>query len=153
MRTPEAIFEEVLDAWDERETAHILNTPYPGDRGGEAMDRHTERVRYLRQEFRAAMQRGVEATARDGVDAGVRIGKVAGPPAFDVELVPLPEPAAEGAASVLGPCVGEGGGEHCPCFLSEGDTCCHCGERWEERPDERGERLAARYTRDDGSSR
>ncbi len=64
-RTPAAIFDDVLDRWDDLERHYILNTPYPGDRQEMALHHHADIVRKLREEFREAMRRLPTRTYRE----------------------------------------------------------------------------------------
>lgn len=164
-RTPAAIFEEILDAWDDERRADILGA-LPGNPRDTEMDRHLAQVRAYREEFRKAEDREHEfllVAARLAVRGVAPAGP--GDPPFD-----RPLPTADEVYGILSPAhplsggagFDEDGSEAAEIRPAPWARCSNCGE-WihpfqahfpcNERPDERGERLAERYTKADGSAK
>jgi hypothetical protein len=174
MRTADAIFEEVLDAYDKAESDRIMM------QGLDVRDRtveHIARVEGYREEFREAMQ-PIYTTRPDFLTELLDDP----PPALGAEILQEPRHSPAALAELVEdlkaklrevPSVAKAMDERkernppgvavprkqvrcgdCGAWRNATEPrCLVCPGDEPERPDQRGERLSERYTRDDGSSR
>jgi hypothetical protein len=170
MRPTQEIFEDVLDAFDVAQTERIMAATGLSDPVEDLMERHFAEVRKYREEFREAMQQrqtvGIDWGSEPSYSVTHTVSHGPDGPVLDIELeVPLsaPEQALADANPSTYPEILPPGQPVKPPRVGPGDHGLRPAEaetdpslyraQYDERPDERGERLAERHTRDDGSSR
>lgn len=149
MRTATALFEEVLDAYDDGEITRIMGdlTPEAATGTVDRLEAHAAKVRAYREEFREAMQRDELCCPNCGRPYALH----------GINCPTLSEPVALSAAEQA---LADANPSTCPegvvdpellQALKDGLKAAHKFRR--ESISERSERLAERHTRDDGSPR